>query len=167
MKKSKAERKRERDAEKRAKQAARFERRKALRDKLRSNISKCEVIGCERPWTDMHHMVNPGRGMKDDSYENVMGLCHEHHMQIENTPNWSKVRWAATYFWGSTYAAVADYVAMVRRLEEQGNPAKGIWDISLADVPSTGGAFDVMMAYVHRDMFRELMLTDEELGGKV
>ncbi len=150
MKMSKAERKRQKLQEKRDKEDARREIRKALRDKLRTHVSTCEVMGCRREWTDMHHMVNPGKSLKDDRYENVMGLCHEHHMQIDNTPNWSKVRWAEKYFWGSTYREVADYVAMVRRLEEAGRPPEGIWDVSLIDVPNDGGAFAVIKAYAER-----------------
>jgi len=158
MKLSKAERKRQKLAEKRKKEDARREARRILRDELKSNISTCEVPGCRLDWSDMHHMINPGKSMKDDSYENVMGLCHEHHMKIDNTPNWSKVRWAAELFWGSTYRDVADYVAMVRRLERAGNPSHGIETISLIDVPSDGGAFAVMKAYAERDMWAALML---------
>ena len=152
MKKSKAERKKEREAEKRKKREERNEIRARLRRELASHVRICEVPGCRRPWTDMHHMVNPGRGVKEESYENVMGLCHEHHMQIDNTPNWSKVRWAAEYFWGCTYRQVADYVAMVRGFERAGKPTD-IMKISIIDVPSTGEAFEVMRAFAERDIY--------------
>ena len=164
MKPTKAERKRLKVQEKRDKQAARFDVRSALRSELMSKVTRCEVPGCGREWTDMHHMVNPGRGLKDDSYENMMGLCHEHHMQVENTPNWSKTRWASEYFWGSTYRDVADYVAMVRRFERAGKPT-GIEEISLSDVPSDGGAFRLMLAYAERGIYRATMLTKEEIQG--
>ena len=142
VKKTKGERKEEREEAKRLKREERAGLRGALRDKLRANVSRCEIFGCTRKWTDMHHVKNPGRGLKDDSYTNVMGLCHDHHMEIDGL---GKQTWAKKHFLGCNYEQVAEYTAMMRGLEEQGRQTS-IANLSFMDVPSEG-VFELLRRY--------------------
>jgi len=112
-----------------------IELRKTLRDKLLRNCPKCEVIGCSRDATDMHHMKNPGLSMKGDTYENMSALCHQHHMQMD-APNWSKKRWAAEFWFGATYDQYRQYIALRRGLELKGTvPAPGLAVMAMFDMP--------------------------------
>ena len=73
--------------------------------------------------------------MKDDTYENLSALCHDHHMQMD-APNWSKTRWAAAFFWGATYGEYVAYTRLRRQFELKGMvPAPTLERMSMMDLP--------------------------------
>lgn len=41
----------------------------------------CAVDTCDRPATDVHHLVAKARGGTDDR-RNLIGLCHKHHSSV-------------------------------------------------------------------------------------
>ncbi len=104
-------------------------------------------------------MKNPGLGLKDDRYTNMMALCHEHHMFITAVGGGQET-WAKKFFWGCDYSQVVAFVAMQREWEEERGWARRIEDISLDSVDSDD-AFAVLLAYTQRDVFK-----GTEFGGE-
>lgn len=49
----------------------------------REDMIPCEIKGCQRRATDVHHIHCRGMGgSKDkDTIENLIGLCREHHIE--------------------------------------------------------------------------------------
>ena len=51
--------------------------------------NKCEVNGCSKEATDIHHVI--GRiGDRLTDQDNFLAVCREHHRYIEEHPEWAK-----------------------------------------------------------------------------
>jgi hypothetical protein len=144
-----------------AKRKATIAKRFALKLKLVAACPTCEVPGCFRDATDMHHMKNPGLAMKDDSYENLSALCHEHHMQMD-APNWSQKRWAHEFWFGGTYDQYRAYIALRRRYELKGKiPAPELQHMSMLDMPQD--VMDLAVLYARKlDLLDSMELEEDD-----
>lgn len=49
----------------------------------------CEVSGCPRYGTDVHHLIFRSQGGKNN-IENLTCLCHEHHNQAHNSKEFNQ-----------------------------------------------------------------------------
>lgn len=50
----------------------------------------CEVPGCARRMTDVHHVVPRSGGKPDHSPVNLVALCPDHHARAHAEPQWAR-----------------------------------------------------------------------------
>ena len=68
-----------------------------IRDAILSTHPECAARGCHAPATALHHLSNRSVGWKDDSIENLMPLCHDHHVGLHGIHSIGKVTWKERY----------------------------------------------------------------------
>lgn len=61
---------------------------KPLRDKYMATHEICEVIGCNKPSQDLHHMARRGKNLCN--VETFLAVCRSCHIHIEENPTESK-----------------------------------------------------------------------------
>lgn len=65
----------------------RLEKYNELRISYLKKHRKCEVKNCNKEAVEIHH--KKGR-IGDNLFNDFLATCHEHHMQIEQDPDWAK-----------------------------------------------------------------------------
>lgn len=74
---------------------------------------RCEVPGCTRRSSVVHHLRNGGKGYRDHSLGNLVALCAKHHTGEEGVHVLGRETWARR-FWAVSFLDLAVMVTDTR-----------------------------------------------------